>query len=494
MSTNITIDVVLQRLKQLSDQVTGQNRAERQEREEALLQPGPSTRTQRQSQTVLLASSGRTSESAGEQVRARSAAEHSGVPDLYKKRRPAAQRDQQTLVPFALNWRGNLTPRTPTVYEFQTRATSGVNPVPPSYMTYSGGDYLAASNFEISTAKEILQIQQRERYSEWKTTAKIAWLSFYGPQWSYEGFWAEELRSSQFGDALTWELPSAPGNVSPVGPLSHSTTGSYLAVGTDGTMFIMVALPYEAIDTNTVQTPSTSPPITTFYRDVYYSTVNEPFKLAGLQQYVTVNGSNAYNGLPLGSFANYPSKPLHTFAGQPYLFMKVKNGQITSKTATKTSTQNLADFYAANAWEDDPGRQMRGTYIGEVRIKGNQAHILRMRYEELFEGDTYIWYEDFPFGSLSSFVTGTGANATLQAGVTFEDHIYNLSPYSTPAELATQLSNIIKPGGYNGEISDPPDQTKPVSVPSAFFASAAKQLSTSGSDELTPLTYFVAMP
>ena len=37
MSTNIQIDVLLQRLKQVSDQTAQQNRSEKQDREDALL-------------------------------------------------------------------------------------------------------------------------------------------------------------------------------------------------------------------------------------------------------------------------------------------------------------------------------------------------------------------------------------------------------------------------------------------------------------------------
>lgn len=470
MSTNIRVDVTLQRLQNQSRQATEQNRSERQQREEGLLQSAAP-------QAVA--------DPPASQREATGARRESP----FDRRRPAAQRELQTLVPFALSWRGTLTPRTPTVYEVQLR-TLLTGTVPPSIFTYSGGDYLAPNAFQISSAKSLISVPQAERYSEWKTTGKIAWQTFYGLQWTYEGFWAETLLSDIFS-TYSWTLPSCPGNLATVGPMSHSTTGSYLAVGTDGTIFITVAMPYEAIDTASIQTPSEAPPITTFYRDIYYSTVNEPFKLAGLQQYVNVGGVNQYNGLPVGP---YGSKPLHTFAGQPYLFLKVQKGQISSQSAIKTAAQSWASFYAANAWPEDPGKELRGTYAGEVRIRGNQAHLLRMRYEEIYEGDTYTYYEDFPFTSLNNFVTGTGANATLQAGVTFEDHIYDLTSYTSSSQLAEQLNAIQLPNGFNGEITYPPDQIKPVSVPATFISAAAKQISTSGPDVLTPITYFVAMP
>lgn len=414
-----------------------------------------------------------------------------GTPDTSVSRRVSAQRKGTPLIPFAMSWRGTLTTRTPTVYQVQLRTLPNVT-VPPSIFTYSGGDYLEAGAFQIASSKSTTNIEQPARYSEWNTKAKIAYLGFYGYEWTYEGFWAELLKSNASG-TQTWQLPTAPGNLSPVGPFFHSTSPSYLAVATDGTVFITVALPKNAIDTNSVQTPSETP-ITTFDRDVYYSTSNEPFKLDGLQQYVTIGGTPYYNGLPVGSPNPYPSTPLYSFQGQPYLFMKVSKGVITTKTATRAANAAWNTFYAENAWTDDPGKELRGSYSGEVRIRSGKAHFLRLRYEEVIDNDLYVNYENFPFPSLGSFVSGSGASTRLQAGVKFEDHIYNLNPYNTSAELAAQLSAITLPTGFNGQTTDPPDQVVAVQTKSDFLAAAAKSISTSGSEVLTPLTFFVALP
>ena len=155
---------------------------------------------------------------------------------------------------------------------------------------------------------------------------------------------------------------------------------------------------------------------------------------------------------------------------------------------------DFVDFYKANAYSDDPGKNLRDTYAGEVRIRGNQANKLRMRFTEVFDGDTYTYYRDFPFLGLTEFVEGTGANAKLKAGVTFENHIYNLEPYTSDAQLATQLANIRNPTGYEDQPEFLPDKVVKLKVSPSFIAAAAKQISTSGSDVLTPLTYFVAMP
>ncbi|MGA0806706.1 MAG: hypothetical protein ACO3PV_09375 [Pseudohongiellaceae bacterium] len=487
MSTNIQIDVVLQRLQEQARQVLGQNRSERQEREEALQQQQTGRSANQQSDAVGV---GAPQQFPLVQQRADSAREHSGVPDLYKKRRIAAQRDGQTLVPFAFSWRGDTTIRTPYVYEFQTRGVVVTSPVPPSIITYTGGDYLVPHSFQVASSGTLAEVAQTARHSEWRTKAKIAWLDFYGPEWTYEGFWAEELRSTIYADALTWELPSSPGNLSPVGPMSHTSAPQYLGVGTDGTMFMVLELPYDVAEIQSVQAPSTTP-LATFYRDVYYSSSNEPFKLSGLQQYTNVGGVNYYNGLPLGTTLPYASTPLYTFAGKPYMFLRVKGGNIAYKTAKLAVGANFSDFYLANAYEDDPGKNLRSTYAGEVRLRGNTAHILRMRYEELFEGETYVWYENFPFSSLTRFITGTGAQAKLQAGVTFEDHVYTLASYSTDAELASQLAAISTPFGTQ---INPPYRAVPVKVADSFVAAAAKRISNAGSDELTPLTFFAAMP
>ena len=418
-----------------------------------------------------------------------------GRPDTSTTNRPAAHRSAQKLEPFALTWRGVLTERTPTTYEFLTREFAAANvPVPPSIITYSGGDLLVPNAFQISSSGSLIDLPQATRYSEWRTQAKIAWFDYYGYEWTHEGFWAEELRSGDPEGTYRWTLPPAPGNRTPVGSLSHTANGSYLAVDNEGTLYITVPLPYEPVVSSATQTPSTTPPITTFYRDVYYSTVNEPFKLAGFQQYVTIDGTPQYNGLPIGAPNPYVSKPLHTFAEQPYLFMRVEGGVVSTQTATKLDNQSFAAFYASNAWPGDPGKELRSTYAGEVRIRGNQAHVLRMRYTEETGGQTNIRYEDFPFPSLTSFVVGSGSGARLQQGVSFQDHLYNLNPYSNSAELAGQLATIVNPTNYQGQPALLPDRVKPVNVSRKRIAAAAKQLSNQGDDILTPLTYFVALP
>lgn len=78
--------------------------------------------------------------------------------------------------------------------------------------------------------------------------------------------------------------------------------------------------------------------------------------------------------------------------------------------------------------------------------------------------------------------------------MTFEDHIYNLSPYSTDAQLAEQLAAIRNPTSYQDQPEYLPDKVVKLKLSPSFIAQAAKQISTSGADVLTPLTYFVAMP
>lgn len=511
MSTNITIDVVLQRLKQISDQVTGQNREERQEREDALAQPSTTTRTQRQSQ-MLLAANSRTSQSAGEQVRARSAQEHSGVPDLYKKRRPAAQRDDAVLEPFAISWRGNVEWRQPITYEILLEQTNGTPAVRPSVFTYRGGDYLMPQPFEIAAASSKVTVPQSPRFSEWITDGQISLNNLTTVTWRLEGFWAEELINTTYTDwPSSWSLPSSPGNLSPVGALNHQCTPLYLSVAPDGSIFTVIKLPAEIVDTQSATLPDSDfvfPPGIgrSDVRPIWWGdpSFTAPMFLGGLQQYVLLDEVKWYNSYSLSNLSTRPSRPLHTFAfREPYLFLKIKKGIATSKTAyfnqySPPNPYNLEtdfiQFIADNSYSDDPGRNMRGTYAGEVRVRNNQAHKLRMRYEEVFEGDTYVWYEDFPYLSLTGFITGSGAQAKLQSGVTFEDHIYDLSPYSTDEQLASQLADIRNPTGYQDQPEYLPDKVVKLKLSSSFISQAAKQISTSGSDVLTPLAYFVAMP
>lgn len=93
MSTNIQIDVVLQRLQDQSKQTQAQNRQERQDREDAnrpsasqltSKTTAPAAATPQASQRELLSNLA--------ELRRQSADQHSSAPDTYKKRRPAAQR------------------------------------------------------------------------------------------------------------------------------------------------------------------------------------------------------------------------------------------------------------------------------------------------------------------------------------------------------------------------------------------------------------------
>lgn len=93
MSTNIQIDVLLQRLKQVSDQTAQQNRSEKQDREDALLLEQQQGESSDPLQLGFVPESNpRQQLSPLEQLRAQDAAERSSVPALYKKKRPAAQR------------------------------------------------------------------------------------------------------------------------------------------------------------------------------------------------------------------------------------------------------------------------------------------------------------------------------------------------------------------------------------------------------------------
>lgn len=512
MSTNITIDVLLQRLKQVSDQTTEQNRAERLEREDALQQEQRDTTTTSRSQSLLALQSTRQGQSALEDSRTRSAAEHSGVPDLYKKRRPAAQRDGDLLVPFAITWRGELESRAPTTFEILLTENDGTAAIRPSVFTYRGGDYLEPQSFQIAAGGSKVSVAQQPRYSEWNTEGQISLNNLTVGNWKLEGFWAEELINITYLDwPSSWPLVASPGNLSPVGVLTHNCTPLYLSVATDGSIFLVVKLPPEIVDTQSAVLPDSSfvfPPGIgrSDVRPIWWGdpAYTSPMFLAGLQQYVSLGGSKWYSSYSISTSTSAASRPLHTFAfKEPYMFLRSKGGKTDSKIEyfNQYSYMNPYDldtnfnqFIASKSYADDPGRNMRDIYTGEVRIKGNQAHKLRMRYEEVFEGDTYIWYEDFPYLSLTGFITGTGAQARLEEGVTFEDHIYNLSPYSTDAQLADQLAAIRNPTSYQDQPEYLPDKVVKLKLSPSFIAQAAKQISTSGADVLTPLTYFVAMP
>lgn len=472
MSTNIRVDVTLQRLQNQSRQATEQNRSDRQQREEALQQPA-----------ALQADA-----TAITNTREATGARRESPFDL---RRPAAQRGGDVLVPFAISWRGAVTYQPTQVWSGTLFPEAGFTST--STVTYSGGHYAETQPYQIAAGKELISVAQPARYTEWNSVPKLC-TTVCGPStWIYEGWWAESITASFSSGVpgatlsnpvtLTTNFTPAPLSNGPTGPISHGADLNYLAVATDGTIFAIAMLPWQpiAITDEALQ------------REVYLANpgTSSPYNVDGHQQKVAATG--LYNGNAVRS--GYPSKPLYKFGnGQPVLFMRIKNGKVESKTALYDPTTSFVPFYQTNAYSDDPGKNLRSSYSGEVRVKDNQAHKLRMRYEEVFEGDTYIWYEDFPYLSLTGFITGSGAQAKLQAGVTFEDHIYNLSPYSTDAQLAEQLAAIRNPTSYQDQPEYLPDKVVKLKLSPSFIAQAAKQISTSGADVLTPLTYFVAMP
>lgn len=431
-----------------------------------------------------------------------------GVPSVDFVRELSAQRGGPLLIPFGLSWRGNLTTRQPTTFEILLTKKDGTAAIRPSVFTYSGGDYLAPGPFQIAASGSKVDVAQPPRYSEWKTVGRISLNNITQATWTFEGFWADELINPVYTDwPESFDLTSAPGNNSPVGVLSHASGPTNLSVGSDGSIYFVLKLPLENVDALAAELPDDSftfPPSS--FRDdvrpIWWGSVSSssPLFLGGLQQYVDVAGVKGYSSYTLGAESPGTSRPLYDFAyKEPYMFARVKNGEIESKIAyyNKYSYNpynvetNFGEFILNNSFPDDPGRQMRTTYGGEVRIKGNDAHFLRMRYVEEFEGELYVWYEDFPFSSLTAFIIGTGKSARLIKGVTFEDHIYKGD--GTPW-TAAKLAEIVNPTSYQDQPEFLPDRVVKLKVPSSFVAKAAARLSTEGEDELTPLTYFVAMP
>lgn len=438
--------------------------------------------------------------------------ERNDVPTNELVRELSAQRFGQPLVPFAFSWRGDVEWRQPTTYEILLEENDGTPAIRPSVFTYRGGDHLTPQPFQVAAASSKVTVPQSPRFSEWITDGQISLNNLTTATWRLEGFWAEQLINTSYVDwPSSWSLPGSPGNLSPVGALSHQCTPLYLSVATDGSIFTVIKLPTEIVDTQSATIPNNDflfPPGIgrSDVRPIWWGdpTFTAPMFLGGLQQYVFSDGVKWYNSYSLSNLSTRPSRPLHTFAfKEPYMFLKIKNGKVSSKTAyfnqynppnPYSLETDFVQFIAANSYGDDPGKNMRGTYAGEVRVRNGQAHKLRMRYEEVFEGNTYIWYEDFPYPSLTGFITGTGAQARLNAGVTFEDHIYNLDPYNTDAELAAQLGDIVNPTAYQDQPEYLPDKVTKITVASSFVAQASRQLSTAGADVMTPLTYFVAMP
>ena len=428
MSTRITVT-------SSSDALLANARQVQQANREAQLQKQRDART--------------TATAASEAARAPVTTPVGGNPNTAIDRRPAAQRTGD-LLPFAITWRGVQTPNA-SVPETISLELGLLEADPPSTFTYAGGDALDPSPIRFATSKAQLAVPQIPRSSGYSTTVQLFNGGNVGSVNVLSGFWVTEIDTDTelISNPLT-PVNSLPSTFpSPLGPLAYSPSPRYLAVDPAGSAYVTIPLPAAPVASTTFSDRN----------NVFYD-INNFWRTYGTGQ--TGTGE----------------KPT------PVLFLKLTRGQITSKTVSKATSETWPDFFSANCFDDDPGKNLRTIYLGEVRIKGNVARILRLR---LTDEEDIAYYEDFPFAGLSDFVAAPNGKPIVPAGVWFEEHGYTLPSYSSDAELSVLLSGFVAPG----QSGTPPTTTTRISLGNALFNPAFQLLGNDPGDIVTPNTYFV---
>ncbi len=344
MSTNIQIDVLLQRLKQVSDQTAQQNRNEKQDREDALLlqqkQQGDLSAVLQESQDL----SSRKALSPLEQLRAQDALERSSVPDLYNKKRPGAQRSTNNIAFVASGFNSTITDN------LVSYGPPSLYPLYPNEFTETAWRQVAAGELRF-----VVGSKNPKKFSE-----QIQ---------SYSTGFAWRLASNQQIIFRAWNY-TRDGSFPPVAEmlLRDSFGGRYLA-------------PRE--------------PMVTSLGGVLWLTWQYRVDLAtayGLDQ-------DQFNvSFTQGAYA-YDNKIL-------FVRYDTRTGALKKKVHVYSqfaASSTFASRYLANCFEDDPAKQLRALgYRREYHVKGSKAFFLRA-IEKLEDEDLAF---QFPYDALKDPVTG----------------------------------------------------------------------------------------
>lgn len=170
----------------------------------------------------------------------------------------------------------------------------------------------------------------------------------------------------------------------------------------------------------------------------------------------------------------------------PYVFLRIQGSNIQSKSAVHNHPDTFGDFYSANAFADDPSKDMRGLYTGEVRVEGQRARFLRLK-----NTNTGL-YQDFPFGDLHTFISPVTGLPVIAAPYELVVHTHQLPTYSTPAQLAGLLAQCVDPNSAGGLYIGPSIERRQ-QIPVSFFASTAAKLDKTGPDTLTEDSFFLVL-
>jgi len=391
-----------------------------------------------------------------------------GNPNTDIDRRPAAQRSG-TLSPFAISWKGIFSGGhdSTVVTLLDTYEVFGSGTQYDIITTqYTGGRLLSPSPVRIASSKALTSSAELPRYEPWRSdvvTCRTTSDSDGGAACSYSlnnsfpGRWLTAARAKLFTPWIP--VSQQPALNSTVGPTGFQPTTAILTVAPNGTVFLVFDLPDQP-QSLTVMTFS------------QYQAAGYPENTIVTEDDVDLDYSYAYDPF-YGQTARIQLKKVRR-----YIFIKSLNGSLESKVVNRPDGQELKDFLYANAYADDPSREVRQAgYLGEYRVNGTKAKFLQLK--------TATGYTSFPFGFLSAYKQESTDLPVLTDGDTFEDHTHTITPAISAAQLKIQLESL---ANANAPAAPPLSKRKLQAAPD-LFVRAKTQLGSDAGDELTPYLF-----
>jgi hypothetical protein len=381
-----------------------------------------------------------------------------GNPDTSVEKRPAAF-GGSTFVPLAINWRG-------AVVTTEDSYTTGLS---YRYEVYTNTLAVCTPNpVSLSVAgKSLVQVPQDTHVSTFGY--RVSNLPNNFSDQSGRG----NIVSVQYQAGST-VYPLAPAPILPVNRIAPTSFQPSIVVATKGkVLFAAMSLPPEpsTFDSRMSYYPwlDSGNPVNTLIDDypfdIEHSTAVTPWR-----------------GLATSPYFGPAGRQVPT----PYMFFRIQGSVVQRRSAVHRHPESFGDFYAANAFADDPSKDMRGIYAGEVRVSGQRARFLRLKNTE-----TGL-YQDFPFGDLRTFVSPVTGLPVIAAPYELVVHTHQLPAYSTPAELAEYLDKCVDPNSAGGLYIGPSIERRQ-RLPASFFAATAAKLDKTGPDTLTDDSFFLVL-
>lgn len=392
------------------------------------------------------------------------------------KRDPAAHRNPATLMPFAINWKGVLTGGTNQTVETILKELI-IPGAPNAYdkldTTFTGGRHLDPHPIRFATDRGRVSVTEVERTEPFTSDVLVS--SVWRPDgtFSYQqrtvfaNQWLERAR--RFTSDPFIDVMAAPSQTGEIGPVTYTPSVSLLSVLPDGTVFLVFSLPAE-------------PAALTARSYADWNAGGFPVNSLVSEYPVDLRYSNQYSPWYGQTVLSYTSEAEPEPREQRLLFMRIQGQTIQHKIETKPQGTELKDFYSNAAYVDDPSIDVRSEgYMGEYRVDGSLARLL-------WFGNPTPGYKAFPFEFLESYRTADDGTPVINDSSKFVDHTYQLTPWSTAADLKAQL-DLLRAKGNGGT---QPIKTQEIQAKPTLFSSARRNLGTDGDDFLTP-NLFVAI-